>query len=386
MQETELVYSEILKKFSKIPIEEDDSTFLELCHYPGERFEEICSRILEFFFQPKNKHGLRDLWVQALCVLLKCECDDAFEMRTRTEEYTSESDQSNKRIDIILQTPTLLIAIENKIGADLYNPLDAYKEHLENKEEYKTLKRQLVVLTAHMMGGDELSKAQRYGFVVLRYDQLFKEVRTRLGEYISKCDQKYLAFMMDFMKTVENRVNMMKQTDMDKFFVKNRKEIESLLEQYNAWNERMFEQQKAAIADLLPKIQARSGDVWGVYQGWDLWIDFHRDTPYRIGIESEFKDSGDNPIGIFKIYITTWSLRCWPPYRDAVLKKYPEDANHLLDEGKLNKLNRMYYHMPEILRSNFPDDGSYFDEILARLNEYNTFMKELAATIVPNQE
>jgi hypothetical protein len=59
-------YSELLRKFAKLPKEEKEMTFLELCHYPGERFEEICSRILEFFFQPNNKHGFRDLWFKSL--------------------------------------------------------------------------------------------------------------------------------------------------------------------------------------------------------------------------------------------------------------------------------------------------------------------------------
>ena len=386
MSEIELVYSKILKKFSIIPIEEEESTFLDLCHYPGERFEEICSRILEFYFQPKNKHGLRDLWVQSLCNLLNCECYDPFEMQTRTEEYTSDSEQSNKKIDIILQTPSLVIAIENKIGADLYNPLDAYREHLVKNKEYKELEKQMVVLTAHVLSGEEMMWAKQNGFVVIRYDQLFKEVKQNLGNYISRCDQKYLAFMMDFIKTVENRVNMMKQTDLDKFFVNNRKEIESLVEQFNVWKNRLFEQQKAAITDLLTKIQIKTNDAWWVYQGWDLGKDFNRDTPFRIGIESEFKDTGDNPVGCFKIYITTWNLSCWEPYREAVLKRYPEDANHLLDEGRLNNINRMYYHMPEIRRSDFSNDSEYFDEILARLNEYYLFMKELAANVVQNKE
>ena len=125
-------YNDILKKFSRFPIPEDESTFLDLCHYSGERFEEICSRILEFFFQPNNKHGFGDLWFKSLCQLIGCECDDAFEMKTRTEEYTYGAKEKNKRIDIVLQTPSLIVAIENKIGADLYNNLDIYSEHIKS--------------------------------------------------------------------------------------------------------------------------------------------------------------------------------------------------------------------------------------------------------------
>ena len=122
MTEQEIIFKDILKKFSRFPIPEDESTFLDLCHYSGERFEEICSRILEFYFQPNNKHGFRNLWFRSLCELLRCDWDDAFEMRTRTEEYTFGADDKNKKIDIVIETPFLIVAIENKIGASLYNP------------------------------------------------------------------------------------------------------------------------------------------------------------------------------------------------------------------------------------------------------------------------
>ncbi|MBR6840852.1 MAG: PD-(D/E)XK nuclease family protein [Prevotella sp.] len=379
MTEQEYKYSEILKAFSKIPIEENEPTFLDICHYPGERFEEICSRILEFYFQPKNKHGFRDLWFKALCELLKYECYDAFEMSSWTEEYTSESNDSNKRIDIVLQTPTLVVAIENKIGADLYNPLETYREHIDRK--YKDLDKLLVVLTAHILSGEEVKKADQNGFTVIRYDQLFNKVKSMLGMYVAKGDQKYLAFMMDFIKTVENRVNMLKPSDMDKFFTKHREEVESLIEQYNGWKSRIFEQQKYAIADLLSKVQYKSNDTWWIYQGWDLGIDYLRDTELRIGIESEFKEAEGNPIGQFCIYITTWNLKCWYPYKEAVLERFPKDEEHILDEGEHNTLNRMYYHMPVIKRKNFNDDAAYFEEIVNRLDEYHKFIKELTTQI-----
>ena len=101
MTEQEIIFKEILKKFSRFPIPEDESTFLDLCHYSGERFEEICSRILEFYFQPNNKHGFRNLWFKSLCQLIGYECDDAFEMKSRTEEYTYGAKEKNKRIDMV---------------------------------------------------------------------------------------------------------------------------------------------------------------------------------------------------------------------------------------------------------------------------------------------
>ena len=168
MSEEEIVFKEILIKFSKIPIPEDETTFLDLCHYSGERFEEICSRILEFYFQPNNKHGFGNLWFRSLCQLIGIECNDEYDMKTRTEEYTYGAGEKSKKIDIVIETPSVVIAIENKIGAMLYNPLDVYKEHVDKIYEKKQ-ERKLVVLTAHILSGQEIRKAEQYGFKIINY-------------------------------------------------------------------------------------------------------------------------------------------------------------------------------------------------------------------------
>jgi len=177
--------------------------------------------------------------------------------------------------------------------------------------------------------------------------------------------------MLDFMKTVENRANIMIQTDLDKFFSSNKVEIEKLFEQYNGWKNRLFGQQKEAISDLSVKIQNLTGTAWWVYQGWDLGISFNDGTPYRIGIESSFQEVNNNPIGKFHIYITTWNMKCWVPYESAILEKYP---GYFLDKGE-----RVFYHMPVIERIQYNSDEQYFEEILQRLDDYYHFMKDLTS-------
>lgn len=382
MTEQEIIFKDILKKFSRFPIPEDESTFLDLCHYSGERFEEICSRILEFYFQPYNKHGFRNLWFRSLCELLRCDWDDAFEMRTRTEEYTFGADDKNKKIDIVIETPFLIVAIENKIGASLYNPIGVYKQHIERI--YKDKRQQkLVVLTAHLLSGQEKTKANDHGFVVIQYERLFEKVKSLLGEYVARGDQKYLVFMLDFMQTVKNRVNMMEQTDLDRFFIRHRDDIEKLVRQYDDWKNRRFNQQKMIISELCGNIQSLTNDTtWWVYQGWDLGIHFNNNTSYKIGIESNFVESDDNPLAEYHIYFTTWSMQCWFPYENAILEKYPVKDDYVLDKGELNSSNRVYYHMPVIKRTAFDNDENYFDKILECLNVYYQFLKGLAAKVI----
>lgn len=367
------LFSELLVRYSKIPKEEREKTFLELCHYPGERFEEICSRILEFFFQPNNKHGFRDLWFKALCHLLKCECDDAFDMKTQTEEFTNGSNyERGKKIDIILETPTLVIAIENKIGANLYNPLDVYKEHIDNT--YTKLIKKCVVLTAHRLSYEEQEKAKENGFEILLYKQLFEKVRGLFGRYVSSCNQKYMSFMLDFMMTVENRMNFMEKTELYDFFCNNQEEIREMLNSFNDWENNLREEQKDSLNQIKDSISKKTNNSWWIYQGWDLGVVFNDKTPYKIGIESNFKPTKNDPIGEFSIYITTWNLSCWKPYEKEVLNKYPK---YFLDDGKNNPNNRVYYHMPVIRRDDYKDN--YIIEIVNRLEEYYLFLQEITS-------
>lgn len=378
MLELENTYNEILRNYSRIPIEENEQSFLDLCHYPGERFEEICSRILEFYFQPNNNHGFRNLWFRSLCQLIECNCDDALEMKTRTEEFTFGAEDKNKRIDIILETPSLIVAIENKIGADLYNQLDIYKEHIE--KTYPKHKHKLLVLTAHSITGAEKANANQNGFVVIQYDQLFRTVKSFIGEYIVRGEHKHLVFMMDFIKTVENRTKMIMPNDMDRFISIHKNEIEQLVNQYNDWKNRLLKQQKPRISELCYRISEHTDNHWYVYDGWDLVRSFN-DKTYRIGIESHFEEVDNDAIGEFHILITTWNMKCWQPYEHAIFDRYPQRDGFILDKGESDP-DRVYYRMPIIERAHYQDNELYYDTILNRLIEYYAFLKDLSSKYI----
>lgn len=125
-EETIEQWQKLLDEFSQYPIE-DTRTFLDVCKYPGRRFEEICSRVLKFFFDPNEKHGFRDLWFKALCLLIEhkeyCygnldELEILLEDPTKKAEYDqikeyindlSIGDIKKKKIDIVLKHPKFVI-------------------------------------------------------------------------------------------------------------------------------------------------------------------------------------------------------------------------------------------------------------------------------------
>lgn len=139
--------------------------------------------------------------------------------------------------------------------------------------------------------------------------------------------------------------------------------------------------QEKQISKLLTGLRKSENNEnkWWVYNGLDLGVSFNDDTKTRIGIESEFKATKDNPTGIFKIYITTWRVsnyspqECWENYKKEILEKYPitETDGYSLDEKAPN--GRVYYHMPPI-----PFDGENESEIISKLTEYYEFIEKLA--------
>ena len=48
-------YQDILYEYEELKLQGRDLTFMEICRYPGSRFEEVCSRILKYFFDPESK-------------------------------------------------------------------------------------------------------------------------------------------------------------------------------------------------------------------------------------------------------------------------------------------------------------------------------------------
>ena len=139
--------------------------------------------------------------------------------------------------------------------------------------------------------------------------------------------------------------------------------------------------QEKQISKLLTGLRKSENNEnkWWVYNGLDLGVSFNDDTKTRIGIESEFKATKDNPTGIFKIYITTWRVsnyspqECWENYKKEILEKYPitETDGYILDEKARN--GRVYYYMPLI-----PFDGENESEIISKLTEYYEFIEKLA--------
>jgi len=338
----------LLKIYESLPKYKYEPTYLDICKYSGRRFEEICSRILTFYFQPKNEHGLNTLLLESL-----------FESINNSQEYIDDNVQVNieenaegKRLDILVINNDWIIGIENKIWANVYNPLEKYGKRIEQYDKQKHYK---IVLTLREINNkEELKYIENNGFIILLYTTFFESIKKRIGEYISNGNMKYILYFYDFLQTLENMKgdNIMNK-EMDAFFAENTEKLEELLEDFQEYKNKKNQIVFNKINDLCFKINELCTDIkWWVWRNDDLGMYKNK---HDIGIETGFIENENDPIAKFMIQFTSWSNKYWIQYGEQIKKSYP---NGLL---RINE-NRTYLKVYEI-------DGHNEDEIISKLKE-----------------
>lgn len=170
-------------------------TFLEITRYP--HYEDVCSNILEFYLDPKKPHGLGTLFVDALACIGGIEHQQGMwdNVEVTREEYT----EAGNRIDILIQSDSHAVLIENKIFAGPDNPFADYAKHLDDSKRFPQDHKFKFLLT---LKPDDT--AREWGFQNITHQELVEGVRKLLGCHIAGADTRYLTFMLDFLKTLDD--------------------------------------------------------------------------------------------------------------------------------------------------------------------------------------
>lgn len=363
----------LLEKYGKIRSSKEGvlgegPTLLELCSYPSHRFEEICSRILCFFFNWNAEHGFRDLWLKSVfeCFLNENESVDTYgNVNIWTEEKTVEG----KRIDIVAEAEDWVLAIENKISADLYNPLDLYKNHIENKYQQKK-RRYLMVLSLRNSEFDHRIRENGFGYV--SYKELLRRVKTNMGTYLVGVNQYYLNLMIDFIKTLENKMATDLTDDQKRFFSDNKDQLESLVKDFQRFQQELLSERERSINKIKATLDQTPNTVigeWWIYNGMDLG--HHYIGKNVLGIESWYCGSG---LKDYEIVITTWNRIYWDQYKEVVVSTFKEKfGEDVWKEDLTSNPKRSYYrHM-----LNEPDE----DQIKEKLLVVHNVMKEIESRV-----
>ena len=326
-------FASMLEKANTIGIKKRRSkNFFEVAGYP--HYENVASSILAFYFDTNEEHGLKDLWLKSLI-----ECYQAESTNNENEYITSlnsyetvensvtreEVTPDLKRLDIVIPTKNdFVVAIENKIYADIYNPFDSYSRWMNSQYEQYKGKLEIVLSltpvdnTELLKGTDSLGNP--YYFVNITYKELIDAVQRNIGTYISEANEKWLIYMNEFIRNIES----LQEGNMEI-----NKEWQSFLEDNNSliceYNKKYQEDQKSKVElvkRLADKLQERINDesiplttkayTYG-YQSFgahvSLVIDIEKTKDTTIVIEPYFLKPGNHTedfqhFGIF--YVSIW--------------------------------------------------------------------------------
>lgn len=231
--------------------------------------EVLNSRILGYFFNSNEEHGLGTLFFDSLCDLISenLRKEVAFEpsFHVLIEESTSKAileENRRKSIDLLLEGEDWAIIIENKLYHHLNNPLDVYVEHVRHKENIIG-----VVLSIHQLGSD-ITTASDFRYVNITHSQLIERVQSslKLGNNLSSTS---LFYLNEYFKTIQSH----EQSKMEKPVMN---EIVSVLvNQRN--NFRKIQEKVSAAEAYITEIV----DEYFFKRNYDKTRDlyFHRDFP-----------------------------------------------------------------------------------------------------------
>jgi hypothetical protein len=224
-------YFQTLEKFSRIPRYELDRTIFDISGYP--HYENVCSNILAFFFDPENEHGMGDLLLQALldCVLGLEERPVVGEAGVEREAGTTNA----KRLDLLITTDDFVVGIENKIYHHVNNPFGEYKALLERRA-VGGRKPLGVILAPHTVEPDD----QHCGFVSISYPQWLERLSQIMGPYLLNAEPKYQHYLFDFMKTMQRLAGgTMQNENAKQFFIENHDLVGELIQDYNRFQKEL---------------------------------------------------------------------------------------------------------------------------------------------------
>ena len=260
-------FTKMLEKANAISINKERSkNYFEVAGYP--HYENVASSILAFYFDTNEEHGLKDLWLKSLM-----ECYQTKSTNNEFEGFYSgsfetvengvtreEATPDQKRLDIVIPTKNdFVVAIENKIYADIYNPFDSYSRWINKQYDQYEGKIEIVLSlypvdnTSSLTGID--SQGNTYCFINTTYKELIAAVQRNIGSYLSEANEKWLIYMNEFIKNIDS----LQEGNMEI-----NKEWQSFLEENNSliyeYNRKIQDDQKAKVElvkDLANKIQDR---------------------------------------------------------------------------------------------------------------------------------
>ena len=205
--------------------------------------ETLVSKWLEFILNP-SMNGIGNLPLAKLIELTNNEFDlDKYEFIDSQIEVCTDQ---KKRMDIVIKFDGLWIVIENKIvSLENREQTNDYYKYIEN------IKGENKVIYIYLKPNYNVSLPKNKNFVVVTYDELltkFKEITK--SDFIERNKYKYFKeFIISggrFMRSKEIEI-----TDNLKFYLKNQKKFENIINEYESKNKQLLTKISQDIIDYL---------------------------------------------------------------------------------------------------------------------------------------
>jgi hypothetical protein len=164
-------------------------------------YENPISDVLAFFLDPRECHQLGDLCLRSLfeCLKEKNKISEIPSLELDSAPIREQETAERKRPDIIVVGTHWVLAIENKIRADLTNPTDIYKGHV--KHMYSGRQPLFVLLKP------STEPAPDPQWTVVTYKDFLEKLKILLAvELIKRPYTKWIPFLRDFVLNLEQEV------------------------------------------------------------------------------------------------------------------------------------------------------------------------------------
>jgi hypothetical protein len=189
--------------------------------------ETIMANLLAFYFNPNEIHGLDDVFIKALLQTEPFELKEKKPSEIPSQVTTiakdgfgwanvivEDSTDDNKRLDILIETEKLVIAIEFKINHELNNPLTSYVSRVKQKCGKKETR--YIVLTPYWKEpvGAALEGDTKFKQVIISHFIANVAALVKKEDKLTRLDAQQVMLYNDFINTIENRkirVNMINE-------------------------------------------------------------------------------------------------------------------------------------------------------------------------------
>lgn len=213
----------ILLAYQSLPKARKDLSIFDVAGYP--HYENVCSNILAFYFDPKEEHGLGELLLSSFIKASTGEDLKDFDGILIYREYST---KNSGRLDIVVIGNDVALGIENKIFAPLENDLNDYSRTVNEIAEHR--RKIKVVLSLYPIKIEDKDSK----FINLTYSAFSEEIKKNIGYFANPSNQKWAAYLIDFIHSIDNLIGGNMELDkIDMFFIENEEIIEKLLNDRN---------------------------------------------------------------------------------------------------------------------------------------------------------